>query len=819
MRSVALAATIVCLACSVSLAASPRFTSLQPLGGQRGTEVETTLYGNNLDDAEEVLIYDPGVEVTSFAHHEDEKQKARQLKVKFKIAEDCRLGTIRMRIRTKTGLSDLQNFLVSALPVVEEKEPNTDFEQPQVIEKNVTIQGRVDREDVDYYVIEAKQGERISAEIIGTRLGRSSSGNYFDPYLSILNEERFELAISDDAALLYTDAVVSVVAPADGKYIVQVRDASYNGDGNAVYMLSVGNFPRPRAVIPAGGKPGEKITVTMIGDVSGPITQEVTLPQEPDDRFGLEVRDEHGVSPSVQPFRVSRLDNFVEQEPNNNRNEATVAAAPGACNGVIAEDGDMDFYKFSAKKDQEFEIEVYARRLRTGLDPVVAVYRMDNGGGVGSNDDSRGPDSFMNFKAPVDGDYVVAVWDHLKTGDPTYAYRIEITPKEPVLYADPIEFARYQQHQIIIPQGAGSGIVANVRRENFGGPVNFRSDTLPEGVSIVCPEGWRGGGTMPVIFYAAENAPVGGKFSKVTTFLDDPNQKDRVIEGPLRQDILMVRGRNNDRVWEERMNRLPITVVEKAPFKVWIEAPQVPLVRGGSMNLTVKCERQEGWDEEIRILMLQNPPGVNASGSIKFAKGQTEVGLPINAAGNAAVQETMIALRCIATVGNGSYELCTEFVPLRVEEQYVTFQFAQAAVEKGQECPMVVMVTKRKDFEGEAEAKLVGLPANATAEPVKFGKDATELLFTVKTTGDTPPGQSKNVLCIVQVPEAGTTIQHTLGSGVLRVDNPPPAPKNPAPTPEPKKEVAKAEPAKRPLSRLEQLRLEQKQRAEAGGEE
>lgn len=809
------------LLCTAAYAAGPRFTSVEPLGVQRGTETQVTLSGANLEDAEEVLIYDPGVEVISFAHPEQENLKPRQVIVTLKIADDCRLGTIRMRIRTRTGLSDLQNLHVGPLPVIPEKEPNTVFEQPQEIPMNVTVQGRIDREDVDYYVVDAKQGERISAEIIGTRIGRSSSGNYFDPYIAILNEDRFELDVSDDAPLLYTDAVASVIAPKDGRYYIQVRDAAYNGDGNAVYLLTVGNFPRPRAVVPSGGRPGETLAVTFLGDVAGPITREVTLPATATERFGLEVQDEYGTAPSLQTFLVNDLPNFVEQEPNNDRTQATPVECPGAYNGVISEAGDVDFYKFSAKKDQEFDIEVYARRLRTGLDPVLAIYRADNGGGLGSNDDSRGPDSYLAFKAPYDGEFVVSVTDHLKKGDPTYAYRIEITPKQPVVSAEPIEFARYVQPQIIIPQGAGSGIVATVRRDGFGGPVNYRSDSLPEGVRIECPESWRNDGTMSIIFYADENAPVAGRFSSITTFLADPAQADRIIEGNLRQDILMVRGRNNDRVWSERMERLPIVVVEKAPYKVWVETPTVPLVRGGSMNLTVKCERIEGWDEEIGIQLLQDPPGVSSSRSVKFGKGQTEVTIPINAAGNAAVRETMIALRCTAPYKNGPYELCTAFVPLRVEEQYVTFEFAQAAMEQGKEGQMVVKVNKRKDFEGEATAELVGLPANATCEPMKFTKETEELIFTIKSTEGTPVGLTQNVLSTVQIPENGAQIHHSLGSGRLRVDKPAPPPANPAPmpTPMPMPEVAKTEPPKKPLSRLEMLRLQQKQKEQGSGGE
>ncbi|MEW4490267.1 PPC domain-containing protein [Thalassoglobus sp. JC818] len=802
------------LVCSQSLfAAAPRFTDVSPRAGTRGQELTITLSGSNLEDAEELLLYDDGLEVLSIEHPEDDKEKNRKVLIRLKVAEDCRLGTQRMRIRTRTGLSDLQNFVISPFEVLSEKEPNTDFATPQEVTLNSSVVGRIDREDVDYFVINAKQGERISAEVFGTRIGASTGINYFDPYLAIIDEDRFEIAVNDDAPLVLNDAVVSAIAPRDGRYIIQVRDSSYNGDGRADYVLSIGNFPRPTAVIPSGGKPGETLTVTFLGDPLGPITQDVTLPSDPKiERFGLEVRDEFGLAPSLQPFQLSSLDNTTEAEPNNDRKAATACAAPGAANGVISEPGDIDYFKFTAKKDQQFDIEVYARRLRSGLDPVVTVVNTETGKGVVSNDDSRGPDSYVRFKAPEDGEYSVGVYDHLRRGQADFTYRIEISPIEPSLQASPTEFARYVQHQIIIPQGAGSGIVANVQRKDIGGAVNFRSADLPEGVRVECPEGWRNDGSMSVVFFADANAPLSGKFSSIETFLDDPKQPDRVVTGPLYQDVLMVRGRNNNRVWEERMNRLPIVVTQKAPFRVWAEAPPVPIVRGGSLNLVVKCEKDEGWDEDISVRLLQNPPGINSSGSVKIAKGQTEASIPINAAGNAALRESMISLRCTANIGNGAIELCTEFIPLRVEDQYATFEFVQSAVEQGKEVTFPVKVNKQKDFAGSATVELLGLPANATAEKLEMTAETTELNFKIQTTEKTPPGMSKNVFCRVMVPENGATILHNLGSGVLRVDKPlPPKPDAPKPAPE----VAKAPPAEKPLSRLEQLRLQKRQQAEA----
>src|SRR5207248_3079841 len=155
----------------------------------------------------------------------------------------------------------LRTLWIGALPVVDEKEPNSDFAAPQKIPLNCTVHGVADNEDVDYFAVEAKKGQRISVEIEGMRLGTT----FFDPYIAILDSKRFELATSDDTALFKQDGCLSIVAPSDGKYVIQVRESSYQGNPGCHYRLHVGTFPRPTAVFPPGGKPGDEFEVRCVG--------------------------------------------------------------------------------------------------------------------------------------------------------------------------------------------------------------------------------------------------------------------------------------------------------------------------------------------------------------------------------------------------------------------------------------------------------------------------------------------------------------------------------------------------------------------------
>jgi hypothetical protein len=365
-----------------------------------------------LADAKELLFYSPGFTVKSLEATNDGSTKA-----VVTVAADCRLGIHAVRLRTATGISNLRTFTVGNLPEVKEVEPNNDFLVPQVIQLNVTVSGVADNEDVDHYIVELKKGQRLSAELEGLRLGNS----FFDPYVAILNAARFELSRSDDAALLSQDCLCSIVAPEDGKYIVQIRESSFGGNGACTYRLHVGTFPRPTAAFPPGGKPGETLNVRWIGDAGGEFAQQITLPADGSTEAGVLPQDAQGFAPSPNVLRVIDIPSANEVEPNDAVAQASpTAAAPLAMNGILEKEGDVDFFKFTAKAGQQLDVRVYARKpLRSPLDSVLVIYNAQ-GGGIASNDDSAGPDSYLRFAVPADGEYLISVYDQLKAGGPDY---------------------------------------------------------------------------------------------------------------------------------------------------------------------------------------------------------------------------------------------------------------------------------------------------------------------------------------------------------------------------------------------------------------
>lgn len=797
-------ALVILLTVESALAASPVLSNIQPRGGQRGTEIEVLFNGQRLEDAQELMIYEPGIEVAEFA-----VVNGNQVKAKLKVAADCLLGTKHIRVRTASGVSDLRTFRIGALPNVMEKEPNSDFKQPQEIAFNTTVEGIIQNEDVDYFVVEAKQGERIIAEVEGIRLGDT----LFDPYVAILDAARFELSTSDDAALLWQDGVASVIAPADGKYIVQIRESSYGGNGACHYRCHIGNYPRPLAVIPAGGKPGQKVAVKFLGDIAGEMTQEFDLPPAVDVDHQVFAQDAKGISPSGNRFRVVDLENSIEVEPNETVAQATKAAAPVAFNGVLSSKTDADFYGFTATKGQSFEVHVWARRLRSELDPVLYIHNAQ-GGVIAGNDDTGGPDSYIRFNVPADGEYFLSVKDHLGRGGLGFHYRIEVAPVQVQALLGVNEFQQYVEPKIAIPQGNRFPLLINANRQGFGGELSFAGLDLPAGVTVESFGMAADQGVAQVILAAAPDAAVSGRLGQIVGKLNDP-ANPTPPGGEVRLPTVLVRGQNNIPFWTEPTKALAMAVTQKVPFTLAIVEPKVPLVQGGQMSLKVMATREGEFKAPIKIELVLNPNGVNSSREISIAEGQTEAVIMLNAAGNAQVKEHKIAVRGEATVGNGTVMVCSPFGSLRVAEQYMKFNFQAAALELGAETELVVKVENTKPFEGNAAVQLIGLPNKVTTTPAEFNKETAELIFKIKAEADANPGNTKNLFCQVVVTENGEPVIHNLGTGSLRVDKPLPPKVAPMPvaaaTPMPQPAQPAAAPAKR-LTRLEQLRLEQEQR-------
>lgn len=805
-----------------ALAADPVLSRVTPEGVQRGTERTINLYGARITDPKQLHWYAPGIETVKLELTDN--KKFNHVVATIKIAPDAPLGEHFLRLRTADGWTAMRTLHVSELPIVNEidkkdGEHNNSFDSPQKIPFGSTVHGRVDLEDVDYYAVELKKGQRITAEVEGIRLGHY----LFDGYVAIMDSRRFELAASDDTPLLKQDPHASVVAPADGTYIVMIRESAYAGNANAVYRLHIGDLPRPTAVYPMGGQAGQSLKALMQGDPTGPWEQDVKLPDTPVGTWALWPTQGGKTAAAPFPYRVVSFPNVLEAEPDSKTkpNIATDRPLPLAFNGVIGEPGDSDWFRFTGKKGVDYTFNVYARSMGSPLDAVLYVYDKAGKQLQRSDDANNLPDPRLQFKLPADGEYLLRVRDHLSGGGPGYTYRVEVQPAKPRLSLSIPEVERddTQSRQFAaIPQGGRWLTYLRASRQFFGGELKLIAENLPPGVTMHVPP-FRGNiNEVPVVFEAAADAPIGGTLAKLT----GRHAENDKITGSFVQNVEWVQGEpNRTPYYTTSVEHFAVAVVRKAPFRVRIETPKTPLLQSGQTSLKIIVERDEGFDGNVRVQLPFRPPGVTATNQIDIPKGKTEGYYRLNASGGAAEGEWPIAVQAFATVGGGALFTASAHVPLKVENEYRVGTVQQAATTQGQTVQVLVKLEKRRDLPEGSRLELHGVPGDSKIEPIQLKNDAAEVVFNVPTTDKTPPGQHKSLFCSLVIPMNGSEMRQSLaGGGVLRVDKPRPKPA--AKKPDPKKPAPAAKPAPKkeappkPLSRLEQLRLEAEQRAKEG---
>jgi hypothetical protein len=651
--------------------------------------------------------------------------------------------------------------------------------------------------------VEARKGDRLTAEIEGIRLGTAM----FDPYVAILDAKRFERDVSDDTALLLQDSVASIVVPEDGRYVVQVRETSFAGSDESRYRLHIGTYPRPRAVHPAGGAPGETVTVRYLGDVAGPLEAAVPLPAQ-EGPFDLYAQRDGLSAPSPNLVRVFAGANVRETEPNNERGQATASDAPPALafDGLVGEPGDRDWYRFKATKGQDLSIDVLARRLRSPLDPTLALHGPD-GNKIADNDDAEGPDSHLDFKPPADGEYTLVVTDHLGAGGESFAYRVEIRPVAPTLALSvPVFKKDTQDYQAAaVPRGNRFAILLSAKRDNFSGALQAALDGLPPGVKVTVPDFVDGADQVPVLFEAAPDAPLTGALLAVRA---KGKAGERAVDGRFAQTVELVRGNPNNTVYyKTSVDRLALAVTEEAAFRLELDQPKAALPQAGSLRLRVKAERKPGFDGAIAVKLLHAPPGVSSSSDLSIPAGQSALEIALNAAGDAATRTTKIVVIGSAQVGGGDLWASSGYADLEVCAPWVRGKLELATVQRGAPAEVVCGLEQLRPFEGPARLRLFGLPPKTSAEEKTFTREAKEVVFQVKTEPDSPTGQHKSLFCSMDLQINGESIQQTITpTGTLRID---PVPAATAAAPKPAAPPTPAPAAEKRLSRLEQLRRQQ----------
>ncbi len=172
-------------------------------------------------------------------------------------------------------------FLVSTLPQVMEVEPNDTPDQATRVAVPCGINGRIGApRDLDHYVFKASKGKAIRVEVKARRFGtlyRSS----LDSVIDVMTTKGAVLATNDDA--FGKDSALVFVPPADGDYVLRIRDLNNKGGPTAIYYVEV-DWARPdfavridgdKAMIGPGSRTAWFVQVDRRNGFQGPVRIDV----------------------------------------------------------------------------------------------------------------------------------------------------------------------------------------------------------------------------------------------------------------------------------------------------------------------------------------------------------------------------------------------------------------------------------------------------------------------------------------------------------------------------------------------------------------
>ena len=418
---------IIAITGSLQGAERPELTRVFPAGGQAGTVVAVEATGKfpvwPIQAWSDTELIQWSFEETSG-------------KLKATIDANAKPGLHWLRLYHPNGATSARPFLIGNAVEQVEVEPNNRVAEANVVASlPASFQGVLGkRGDVDLVSIALVAGQKIVATVDAATMLRSP----LDASLQILDAGGFVVAENMDRFGL--DPSLEFTPTKDGKYFVRVF-----------------GFPTtPDSTIAFGGGAD----------------------------WIYRLRLEKGDDPVFNRWQPSQLERLslqtVAPDEANAMDSPLGIELPAWLHGTIAQPGLQKFFRFKGAAGQQYRMQLVAREIGSELDATLAIW--DKAGKQQSQQDDVGNerDPDLIWKAPADGEYVIAVKDFHLGGGPGYDFNLLVM----VLLPD----FKLSVSSDLIQAVVGKEIELQVKLEReaeFAGEIEVGLHGAPEGVE--CP--------------------------------------------------------------------------------------------------------------------------------------------------------------------------------------------------------------------------------------------------------------------------------------------------------------------------------------------
>jgi hypothetical protein len=737
--------------------AQPAITSFSPAVVKPGATTEIKFSGTKLDGPVNIWTTFPAR--CEWIGHDPKAKDVKQLVCKLHIPAGTSIGLGGVVVSTINGVSDVLPVMIDELPLVVDGGNNRQPGTPQEVTLPAAIAGTGDGATADYYSITAKLNEKIAIDLVAARLGAD-----FDGVLRVLDASGKELLMLDDDAAAGADCRGLFVAPADGKYVVELRDNRFKNGGK--YLLRMGVIPLVTTAHPLGVQRGVPTAIGFVGPhVEGAAPLTLLIGESSARRTSL------SAGAGWSTLAVDDLPTAVESAGSKDPR-----SLPIALHGILAAPKEKDEFPLTIAKGQRVTFRPISRSVGS---PASISLRLINaaGGTVGEAAVTENEEEPLSVVVPDDGVYKLQVSDLIGRGGSDFSYRIEARTGPTFSLAlknDP----KVNKRSFSIPRDGGAFTLdVTAARNGYDGPIRLNVESTRSGwqvmnnviptkaaevkLYVIPPADWDLAEIAPlrVVGQATEQPEIATATMSTVTQLR--LAKPAMIYPPAWLDgLILVSGK-----------------VDKADFYTLAQTkPEVTFLRQiGQSQLTLAMQRTNAAfkDVPLTVVVPKTPAGLSAEVK-RNGNGPAETYDIIlkGAKDIPAGRHTLRYFTYAELTGNGQCVLSNDVVVNIVDPLAVTVAPAGPIV-AGQKQKVKLAVIRRGDDRQAVELKFKALPPGVTGpEKIALTADQNDMEIELTAAADAAPVMFKELVVIATSTTAGQNVTGESAAATLEVKKP-----------------------------------------------
>jgi hypothetical protein len=575
----------------------PLLSSVFPQGSEAGRTIRVEVLGEYLDRAGSVLFLDPSIRGKVL------QGSYTRLMLEFTLDADAALGPHYFRVVSPRGASNILLFRVGDQPHINEREPNSTFEEAQEVPAPVTINGRLDTDgDFDFFKFRAEKGQSWIFDVRSAR-----NGNGLDPALILLDSRGRKLDHSEDVFIW--DPFLQYTFSETGLYYLVVQPTHARVDPNFAYQLDIRTAPHLETISPLSIHPGSTVEATLFGAGLRGGTARLWFDAP---SFSGEVLDLRGSTARVRihcppeaadgPRQLAVLNGGGRSNPATFLVDSTPVhlggehITPPTSIAGIARYRQPERFSFDVNEKQTLVFEVRAQRFGSPVDSILRILNA-SGKEIAVNDDATfagaqfNKDSLIMRTFDKAGRYYVEMRNLWKTTGEDFPYQLLVRPPKPAF-----ELMLGTDNPYVYAGEKGSLKLTAVRKDGYAGPIAAQVKGLP-GVDSV-------------------EIPAGKDETEVRFTAPAAHCQVQVLAGKPAWRSVRISSGGGEGATFATVEQATLAVVEKPLFSLEAAASNLNVVRGGSAEFNVTIRRAEGFSEPIRFFFDNLPPGISAEAAM-----------------------------------------------------------------------------------------------------------------------------------------------------------------------------------------------------------